>query len=169
MRLTTATPFSRVTNAVTIGVVAVLGLVVSSAFTPVASTAASAVTIVVSSTQDVVNGDTSSVSALVADPGPDGISLREAIEATNASPGTYVIDFAPSLAGATLSLLSQLPALTGGGVTINRRCHGRRQTRRDDCPRGEFHRWELHQQRRLRIHDCVKLDTLNAMTLSGIR
>jgi hypothetical protein len=119
LRLGGATPFARFTKTFVGGAAMVLGLVVSSVITPVVSTAASAVTIIVSSNQDVVNGDTSSVSALVANPGPDGISLREAIEATNASPGTYVIDFAPSLAGATLSLLSQLPALTGGGVTIN--------------------------------------------------
>lgn len=74
--------------------------------------------IVVTSMSDSVNGDTSSLSALSADPGPDGISLREAITATNNDPGTHTIRFAQSLAGATITLVSQLPPLLGGGVTI---------------------------------------------------
>src|ERR1022692_5265485 len=49
-----------------------------------------------------VNGDTSSVAALVANPGPDGISLQEAIMATNNDPGTWVIQFAPALKGSTI-------------------------------------------------------------------
>src|ERR1039457_6131640 len=73
-----------------------------------------------------VNGDTSSVAALVANPGPDGISLPEAIMATNNDPGTWVIQFAPSLKGSTIHLdpapsvgFLGLPFLTGGNVTIN--------------------------------------------------
>ncbi len=50
----------------------------------------------------VVNGDTSSVKALVANPGPDGISIQEAIVATNNNPGTWNIQFAPALKGATI-------------------------------------------------------------------
>lgn len=95
------------------------GLIVSVIFIPTISAAASTAPIVVSSSLDVVSGNTSSVTALLADPGPDGITLREAIEATNNSPGTFTISFAPSLAGATISLLSSLPPLSGGGVTIN--------------------------------------------------
>jgi len=73
-----------------------------------------------------INGDTSSVAALVANPGPDGISLPEAIMATNNDPGTWVIQFAPSLKGSTIHLdpapsvgFLGLPFLTGGNVTIN--------------------------------------------------
>lgn len=86
---------------------------------PTISSAASSTSIVVSASQDVVNGDVSSVGALLANPGVDGISLREAILATNNSPGTYSISFAPSLAGTMIGLTAQLPPLSGGGVTIN--------------------------------------------------
>src|SRR5947209_16911993 len=50
----------------------------------------------------VVNGDTSSVKALVAKPGPDGISLQEAITATNNDLGIWNIQFAPALKGSTI-------------------------------------------------------------------
>jgi hypothetical protein len=74
-----------------------------------------------------INGDTSSVSALVANPGPDGISLQEAIIATNNDPGTWNIQFAPALKGSTI-VVDSAPSLgisrvvrylTGGNVTIN--------------------------------------------------
>lgn len=69
------------------------------------------------------NGDTSSVKALLANPGPDGISLQEAIMATNNDPGTWVIQFAPALKGSTIVVDSApggvLPGLSGGNVTIN--------------------------------------------------
>ncbi|MHB8643370.1 MAG: choice-of-anchor Q domain-containing protein [Gaiellaceae bacterium] len=74
--------------------------------------------IVVTTTSDAVNGNTTSVAALLADPGADGISLREAITATNNDPGSYTIRFAASLMGATITLGSQLPPLLGGGLTI---------------------------------------------------
>jgi uncharacterized protein (TIGR03437 family) len=72
----------------------------------------------------LVNGDTSSVKALVANPGPDGISLQEAITATNNDPGTWVIQFAPALKGSTIDVNpggqgGGLAPLTGGNVTIN--------------------------------------------------
>ncbi|MGA3015699.1 MAG: hypothetical protein ABSF62_01175 [Bryobacteraceae bacterium] len=70
-----------------------------------------------------VNGDTSSVAALVANPGSDGISLQEAVMATNNDPGTWVIQFAPALKGSTISVDSApggiLAGLSGGNVTIN--------------------------------------------------
>jgi hypothetical protein len=53
---------------------------------------------------DVVNGDTSSIAALVASDGGDGISLREAIEAANATAGPDEITFDASLSGATITL-----------------------------------------------------------------
>ncbi len=70
-----------------------------------------------------VNGDTSSVKALVANPGPDGISIQEAIMATNNDRGTWVIQFAPALKGSTIVVdpggQGGLSPLTGGNVTIN--------------------------------------------------
>ncbi len=49
-------------------------------------------TINVTTTDDVVNGDTTSVAALIANPGADGISLREAILAANADSGADTIN-----------------------------------------------------------------------------
>src|SRR5258708_27675099 len=95
--------------------VALLVLVVATAAVPAAR---SATDIVVTTNSDAVNGNTSSVAALLADPGPDGISLREAITATNNDPGTHTIRFAASLKGATITLDSQLPPLLGGGLTL---------------------------------------------------
>jgi len=70
-----------------------------------------------------INGETSSVAALVANPGPDGISLQEAVMATNSDPGTWNIQFAPALKGSTIVVDSGfakgLTFLTGGNVTIN--------------------------------------------------
>lgn len=74
--------------------------------------------LVVSTTSDDVNGDISSPAALVADPGPDGISLREAILATNAAPGTSRITFAAAMAGRTITLTSFLPAFARDGVSL---------------------------------------------------
>ena len=74
----------------------------------------------------VVNGDTSSVKALVANPCPDGISIQQAIMATNNDPGTWVIQFAPALKGSTIVVDTPpsggLSPLTGGNVTINNCC-----------------------------------------------
>ncbi len=51
-------------------------------------------TLIVTTTADTVNGNTASVSTLIANPGADGrISLREAIIATNATAGTDTIRF----------------------------------------------------------------------------
>jgi hypothetical protein len=86
----------------------------------VASSAArpATVSIVVTTSSDTTNGDVATVAALVANPGPDGISVREAIEATNNDPGSYTIGFVAALHAKTIALASDLPALTGGGVKI---------------------------------------------------
>lgn len=47
----------------------------------------------VGNNSDLVNGDISSIDALIADDGGDGVSLREAIKASNASPGADEINF----------------------------------------------------------------------------
>jgi len=74
--------------------------------------------ITVTTNTDKVDADTSSVEALQSNPGPDGISLREAIEATNKDPGSYAIAFSSTLSGTTITLGQYLPPLTGGGVSI---------------------------------------------------
>ncbi|MFB3776606.1 MAG: hypothetical protein ACE141_03315 [Bryobacteraceae bacterium] len=73
--------------------------------------------ITVTSTSDELNGDSSSVRALLARPGPDGISLREAVEATNHDRGVWQISFSPALKGATLR--NRGLWLIGGDLTIN--------------------------------------------------
>src|SRR5437868_13585910 len=93
-------------------------LVLVVAMSAAAPSARSASDLVVTTNSDAVNGNTSSVAALLADPGPDGIPLREAITAANNDPGTHTIRFAASLKGAAIALDSQLPRLRGGGVTI---------------------------------------------------
>lgn len=69
-------------------------------------------TIVVTSANDTINGDISHPSALAASPGPDGTSLREAIQAANNAPGPHTISLSQALAGQTIVLTS--------GFNINR-------------------------------------------------
>lgn len=73
-------------------------------------------TLAVSTTADSVNGDTSSIEALNANDGGDGISLREAILAANATPGTDTIAFnitAALVNGAhRIAITSDLPTIT---------------------------------------------------------
>jgi hypothetical protein len=71
----------------------------------------------VNTTADVVNGDVSSPQALTANPGPDGISLREAVLAVNNAVGPHTITFAATLAGQTINITSQL-YITRDGITI---------------------------------------------------
>ena len=79
--------------------------------------------ITVTNTSMLINGNTSSVAALVANPGPDGISLQEAVIATNNDPGIRNIQFAPALKGSTIvvdsGFVKGLTYVTGGNVTIN--------------------------------------------------
>ncbi|HXD87583.1 MAG TPA: choice-of-anchor Q domain-containing protein, partial [Urbifossiella sp.] len=62
-------------------------------------------TITVTTLNDVVDGDVSSVANLQTTPGPDGvISLREAIDAAETDATADTINFDPSLAGGTIHL-----------------------------------------------------------------
>ena len=83
----------------------------------------SGTTITVTTNADIINGNVSSVAGLLANPGPDGIALREAIEATNNDPGEYTIRFAAQLDGAKIytggTNNQDLPPLLGGSVIIN--------------------------------------------------
>lgn len=76
--------------------------------------------VVVSSTADSVNGNVSSLSALKARPGRDGISLREALEATNKTGGlaTLYILFSARLNGKAIEIKSQLPSIHRNHVTL---------------------------------------------------
>ena len=77
-------------------------LAVVLALMPASAAQAQATLITVTTTSDESNGTVSSAAALLANPGPDGVSLREALQVTNNDPGQYTIRFAPSLAGATI-------------------------------------------------------------------
>ena len=61
---------------------------------------------------DVVNGSTTSITSLIAGDGGDGISLREAILAANATAGADEITFDAGLSGATITLGGTQLAIT---------------------------------------------------------
>lgn len=67
--------------------------------------------VTVSNNNDVVNGTVTSIAALIANPGADGISLREAIQAANTDTTADDITFALGLSGMTINLsnLGELP------------------------------------------------------------
>ncbi len=77
--------------------------------------------IMVTNASDVENGNTSSVANLLANPGADGVSLREAVLASNNDAGPETITFSPGLSGAVISLGvgSFFPFLLGSGLTLN--------------------------------------------------
>ena len=94
----------------------------------------SANTFYVNNSTDLSNGDTSSIAALLANDGGDGVSLREAIQAANNTAnglgGADTILF--NIAGAgvhTINLLSQMDAISDS-VTID----GRSQTGYSNSP-----------------------------------
>ncbi len=76
-------------------------------------TDARAATISVNQTSDVVNGDTSSVANLIASDGGDGISLREAIIASNNSPGADTINLGAGTHNLAISGSGEDNAATG--------------------------------------------------------
>lgn len=61
--------------------------------------------VTVTNSSDTSDGDTTSIAALISNPGADGsVSLREAIAASNNTPNANAITFDPSLAGQTITL-----------------------------------------------------------------
>lgn len=79
--------------------------------------------IVIETNSDAINGNTSSIDALLDNPGQDGIALREALIAVRNDPGEYTIRFDPSLKGTTIKIGSwdhnEFPALDSGSLIIN--------------------------------------------------
>jgi hypothetical protein len=79
-------------------------------------------TLVVTNTDDTAEGDASSPCALIANPGPNGISLRAALFAANnaTGSGTITITFAQALAGQTISTTGGLgnPNIYRNGISI---------------------------------------------------
>ncbi len=89
-------------------------------------------TLLVTTAEDLVDGDTASANALRADPGPDGaIALREAIIAANATPGSDTVRIAFAIAATDPSydatsqtwrlpiLTNALPPLTRNAIVID--------------------------------------------------
>lgn len=75
--------------------------------------------VTVTNTEDVVDGDFTSIANLIANPGPTGISFREAIYATNGTPGADVINFnIPGAGPHLITITSLLPNFTDP-VTID--------------------------------------------------
>jgi hypothetical protein len=90
-------------------------------FTSPVSGEVSSTTVIVTNLTDLVNGDTSSITTLINNPGSDGISLREAIQAVNNTAGSKKITFDSSLSGSTIVLQSPQAffTLTSGDTLIN--------------------------------------------------
>jgi hypothetical protein len=78
-----------------------------------------AAVITVINNSELVNGNTTSPAALMADPGPDGISLPEAMRAALSVSGPHTIIFDPSLKNATIAPTGWLPNLDNGLITID--------------------------------------------------
>ncbi len=76
-------------------------------------------TITVTNVSEDINGDVSSPAALKANPGPDGISLPEAMTAAEATSEYDTIIFDPSLTGATMNITGGLPMIFTGNLTID--------------------------------------------------
>jgi len=78
--------------------------------------------IMVTTSSDEINGDTSNVDALLKNPGPDGVSLREVLFALKSNSAPATVRFDPRLKGATVAVGSwdhnQLPPLAGGSLVI---------------------------------------------------
>ncbi|MBC8075409.1 MAG: hypothetical protein H7Y32_04985, partial [Chloroflexales bacterium] len=91
--------------------------------------------ITVTTTSDVVNGALSSIPALLAQPGPDGVSLREALLVGNDAPITTTVRVTFAIAGCATECLilptTPLPTLARGALTID----GATQLRPDGRPR----------------------------------
>lgn len=75
--------------------------------------------LIVTNAGEEINGDTSSPAALIANPGPDGISLREAITAAEAGGEQNTIRFDPALSGAVIDVHVGLPTIGRGNLTID--------------------------------------------------
>ena len=78
-------------------------------------------TVKVTNIFDVVNGNTLNIDSLNSNPGLDGISFREALYATNNTPGKKTITFHPSLSGTTIILDAdgEQLRLSSGELTID--------------------------------------------------
>lgn len=75
--------------------------------------------ILVTNASEEINGDTSSPAALKVNPGPDGISLSEAMQAAEATVGYETITFNAPLLGSVIHISGSLPFITRGNLVID--------------------------------------------------
>lgn len=75
--------------------------------------------ILVTNASEEINGDTSSPAALKVNPGPDGISLSEAMRAAEATVGYETITFNAPLLGSVIHISGSLPFITRGNLVID--------------------------------------------------
>lgn len=87
---------------------------------PLAPRVVLAASVAVTSTTDVIDGNTSSIANLIANPGPDGvISLREAITAANNTAGADTINIKPGKIDHRVVNVEQIViSITGAMITI---------------------------------------------------
>jgi hypothetical protein len=81
-----------------------VGLLLFSVALTAAAQAPTEFTVTVSNTTMVVNGDTTDIPSLIANPGADGISFLEAFRAANNTQGVKTIAFDSALAGKTIEV-----------------------------------------------------------------
>lgn len=92
---------------------------VSQMYAVVPSTDGDPIKVIVTNTSDIVNGNTQNIGDLTSNPGPDGISFREAIYACNGTTGEKIINFDSSLKGDTIFVTSTRLSLTSGELVID--------------------------------------------------
>src|SRR5688500_7220180 len=100
-------PFGRIAASLALSVASLLLFAPTARSSPELTSAATKTErmhITVTTASDAANGDTSSPASLTSGPGPDGISLREAILVTNNDPGRYRVGFADRLAGGSIQV-----------------------------------------------------------------
>lgn len=90
-----------------------------SAYSPALRATLTGELILVTNASEDINGDVSSPTALKANPGPDGISLPEAMTAAEATEGYETITFDASLLGEVINIRGSLPFITHGNLTID--------------------------------------------------
>ncbi|WP_425395590.1 choice-of-anchor Q domain-containing protein [Aeoliella sp.] len=124
--------------------------------------------VVVTNNLDTINGDTSSLAALEATPGEDGISIREAITAANNTPGADEITFDFGHDGPEVILLTEGELSITEALTIIG--NGPELLKFDAQHKSRvFHSW--HPEHRMTDYDLVLqgMDIVNGQTVLDTR
>lgn len=83
------------------------------------ATMATSANLLVTNASEDVNGNTSNPSALIQNPGPDGISLVEAVAASEGTVEFDTIRFAPSMSGAVIHFSNTMLVISQGNLFID--------------------------------------------------